>query len=201
MPRPRSDHRPDHRTDNPQDHRHDNLARHSSAILCGTEGGPGADGRRLRAAAAVAALVALLVGVPVAFGVLVGWPLPRSILTAEGVRGAVDQQLPWEAAVKAIVCLAWLAWAQLVVCVAVEPRAALTEVSRGPLTTRPGAARAPPTAAGVAVGRRPTADLPRPLSDAAGDYTRGPAEGAVTDPGAARGRQRGRRRLLSHSAG
>ena len=91
-------------------------------------------GARLRAAAAAAALVALLVGVPVALGVLVGWPLPRSIPTAEGVRGALTQQLPWEAVVKAIVCLAWLAWAQLVACVAVEARAALTEAGRGPLT-------------------------------------------------------------------
>jgi hypothetical protein len=95
---------------------------------------PKPPGGLLRAVGAALVLVVLLIGVPLALGVIVGWPLPRSIPTIDALRAALAQQLPWESVVNAIVCLAWLAWAQLVVCVAVEARAALTEPGRGRLT-------------------------------------------------------------------
>ena len=44
----------------------------------------------------------------------------------EDLRAGLTQQLSWEAVIKFIVCLAWLAWAQLVVSVGVEARAVLT---------------------------------------------------------------------------
>ena len=52
----------------------------------------------------------------------------------EDLRAGLTQQLSWEAVIKSIVCLAWLAWAQLVVSVGVEASAALTEPGRGRLT-------------------------------------------------------------------
>jgi len=88
---------------------------------------------RLRAAGAAGTLLVLLVGAPLALAFAAGWPLPHGIPTLQELRSGVTHQLPWAVVVNALICLAWLAWMQLLLCVFVEVRAALAQPGLGVL--------------------------------------------------------------------
>lgn len=80
-------------------------------------------GRRLgaaRGAAALAGIVALLLGPPIALGVSVGWPLPRSWPSASGIEQTLRLGIPDEALVKTLAVVVWLAWAQLAIALVAE---------------------------------------------------------------------------------
>ena len=82
-------------------------------------------GRVLRGFGAVAALVALLVGVPAFLAGAVGWPLPRAIPAWEEVTGTFSGDLPLDADTvwKVLACVVWVAWAQILAATAVEAMA------------------------------------------------------------------------------
>lgn len=96
-----------------------------------SESDPGVS--RLRAAGAAGTLLVLLIGAPLALAFAAGWPLPHGIPTLQELRSGVTHQLPWAVVVNALICLAWLAWMQLLLCVFVEVRAALAQPGLGVL--------------------------------------------------------------------
>ena len=82
--------------------------------------------------AAVVLLVALTVGVPIALITVVGLPLPHTMPTLS----ALTSQLDITAILRILSVIIWLAWVQLVWCVLVEIKAAVSHVgvpSRVPL--------------------------------------------------------------------
>jgi len=86
----------------------------------------------LAGVAAVMALTALTIGVPIALITVVGLPLPHTMPSAS----VLDSQLDITAILRILSVLIWLAWAQLVWCVLVEIKAAISNVgvpSRVPL--------------------------------------------------------------------
>jgi len=86
----------------------------------------------LAGVAAVVALTALTVGVPIALITVVGLPLPHTMPSAS----ALTSQLDVTAILRILSVVIWLAWAQLVWCVLVEIKAAVSNVgvpSRVPL--------------------------------------------------------------------
>ncbi len=83
---------------------------------------PGARGRdRLHASAAVIALLAIIVGVPVALVLLVGSPIPTGL----GGRGALTNEIDSASLFALLSGVVWLAWAHFVACVIAEGRAEL----------------------------------------------------------------------------
>jgi hypothetical protein len=81
---------------------------------------------------AVVALTALTIGVPIALITVVGLPLPHTMPTAS----ALTSQLDVTAILRILSVVIWLAWVQLVWCVLVEVKAAVSNVgvpSRVPL--------------------------------------------------------------------
>ena len=69
---------------------------------------------RLRSLAALLALVALLVGVPILLVLVAGWPLPRRAPEWSRISTAVQQgDIPGETVIKVLAVLVWIAWAQL----------------------------------------------------------------------------------------
>jgi nucleoid-associated protein YgaU len=66
----------------------------------------------LRGVAALAAMLALVLGVPVLLLAMIGNPIPH--------QWSWDQPLTNDAILGVVACAAWLLWAQLAVCVAVE---------------------------------------------------------------------------------
>jgi hypothetical protein len=77
-----------------------------------------------RSVLAFTALVALLVGLPVALAVLAGWPLPSAVPTLAQIRDSLSGPSITDALlVKGIAVICWLAWAQLVACAVVETHA------------------------------------------------------------------------------
>ena len=77
-------------------------------------------------------LVALTVGVPIALITVVGLPLPHTMPTLS----ALTSQLDITAILRILSVIIWLAWVQLVWCVLVEIKAAVSHVgvpSRVPL--------------------------------------------------------------------
>src|SRR5256885_857651 len=71
--------------------------------------------------AALAALVGLVVGVPLALLGLAGWPLPHSAPRWSAVMHALGQsQIADSTIVKGAALVCWLAWLVLIVCVVVE---------------------------------------------------------------------------------
>jgi Bacterial transcriptional activator domain len=81
---------------------------------------------------AVVALTALTIGVPIALITVVGLPLPHTMPSAS----ALTSQLDVTAILRILSVVIWLAWAQLVWCVLVEIKAAVSNVgvpSRVPL--------------------------------------------------------------------
>jgi hypothetical protein len=86
----------------------------------------------LAGVAAVAALTALTIGVPIALITVVGLPLPHTMPSAS----FLTRQLDILAILRILSVVIWLAWAQLVWCVLVEIKAAISNVgvpSRVPL--------------------------------------------------------------------
>jgi hypothetical protein len=73
---------------------------------------------------AVAALAVLIVGVPVALITVLGLPIPHSKPTV----GLLTHQLSILSLIQILSVIVWLAWLQLVCCVAVEVRAAIRNV-------------------------------------------------------------------------
>ena len=78
--------------------------------------------RRLaRGLGALAALALLVVGVPIALAVLVGWPLPHGLPSWNEFRSALTTSGPGdEVIVKGLAVVCWLAWATLAASVVLE---------------------------------------------------------------------------------
>lgn len=137
--------------------------------------------RRLaRGLGALAVLVLLLVGIPFALAVLVGWPLPRGLPSWDEFRSALTTPGPGDdVIVKGLAVVCWMAWAVLAASVAAEvagvvrgrrsrripfagPVQALAAnlVAAAVLTLSPPAARAPSSAPPLAA----VLSVPRDLS-------------------------------------
>ncbi|MFF4900092.1 BTAD domain-containing putative transcriptional regulator [Streptomyces sp. NPDC001068] len=78
----------------------------------------------VRAFLAFVALLALVVGVPGALAVTVGWPLPHSAPKMEWL----SQPIGVDVFLNTLTVIVWLAWAQFTACVLVEVRAAVSGV-------------------------------------------------------------------------
>ena len=93
--------------------------------------------RIVRGLAALAALVALLIGVPWTLWHFIGWPLPHVLPTWEQVSQALNSNgIPDELLFNSLAVVCWAAWAALTVSVVVEVPAAVAGVAarRVPLT-------------------------------------------------------------------
>ncbi|KUN08776.1 hypothetical protein AQI95_07135 [Streptomyces yokosukanensis] len=73
---------------------------------------------------AFVALLALVVGVPGALAVFVGWPLPHGMPS----RDWLTQEITVQTFLHVLTVVVWFAWAQFTACVLVEIRAALSGV-------------------------------------------------------------------------
>lgn len=69
--------------------------------------------RLFRGISALVITLGLLVGVPIGLIVLVGWPLPTSIPTADAVSRAMQLGISDQFVVNTIAVVLWIAWAQL----------------------------------------------------------------------------------------
>ncbi|MFJ3495891.1 BTAD domain-containing putative transcriptional regulator [Streptomyces sp. NPDC086091] len=78
----------------------------------------------VKAFLALVALLALVVGVPGALAVFVGWPLPHEAPSADWLQ----DEITVSTFVDLLTVVVWLAWAQFAACVLVEARAALSGV-------------------------------------------------------------------------
>ncbi|MGW2646775.1 BTAD domain-containing putative transcriptional regulator [Streptomyces sp. NPDC001393] len=78
----------------------------------------------VKAFLAFVALLALVVGVPGALAVEVGWPLPHGMPSQDWL----TQQITVQTFLHVLTVVVWLAWAQFTACVLVEVRAALSGV-------------------------------------------------------------------------
>ncbi|MFJ9708611.1 BTAD domain-containing putative transcriptional regulator [Streptomyces sp. NPDC101234] len=78
----------------------------------------------VKAFLAFVALLVLVVGVPGALAVTVGWPLPHSAPSMEWL----SQPIGVETFLNALTAVVWLAWAQFTACVLVEVKAAVSGV-------------------------------------------------------------------------
>ena len=68
----------------------------------------------VRGLAALAVLVALVIGVPIGLVLLVGWPLPTVLPSADAVADAVTRTgVSDRTVVKIVACVLWVAWAQV----------------------------------------------------------------------------------------
>jgi DNA-binding SARP family transcriptional activator len=84
-------------------------------------GRPSAAGDRLRALASLLAILGLLVGVPLALAIFVGWPLPTEIPSGDRIGEAFRRQdVPVEVIVNGLAIVVWLAWAQLAWALGIE---------------------------------------------------------------------------------
>jgi LysM repeat protein len=83
--------------------------------------------------AALVAIAVLVVGVPAALALIVGWPLPHALPSpADLSRALVTGSIPDEFFGKALAVLGWLYWAQFLVCLAAE----ITAARRGRVARR-----------------------------------------------------------------
>ncbi|MGW5654032.1 BTAD domain-containing putative transcriptional regulator [Streptomyces humi] len=78
----------------------------------------------VKAFLAFVVLLVLVVGVPGALAVTVGWPLPRSAPSMDWL----SQPIGVETFLNALTVIVWLAWAQFTACVLVEVKAAVSGV-------------------------------------------------------------------------
>ncbi|MEW1777980.1 BTAD domain-containing putative transcriptional regulator [Streptomyces sp. NPDC086777] len=78
----------------------------------------------VKAFLAFVVLLVLVVGVPGALAVAVGWPLPRSAPSMDWLSQPIDVQT----FLNALTVVVWLAWAQFTACVLVEVKAAVSGV-------------------------------------------------------------------------
>ena len=76
--------------------------------------------RLLRGITSLAAILFLLVGVPVLLATLVGWPLPASLPSVDSLESAARTGVSDQVVVNTLAVIAWLAWAQLALALAVE---------------------------------------------------------------------------------
>lgn len=101
----------------------------------------------LHGVAAVAVLTAVILGVPVALTVGIGWPLPRGLPSWDELSRALTNgdvaDTTW---LKAIACVVWVAWANFALAVAVETIASAQGRTAPPVAVIAGPAR-------VAAGR------------------------------------------------
>ena len=84
---------------------------------------------------AIVLLVALTVGVPIALITVVGLPLPHSLPKLS----ALTSQLDINAILRILSVIVWLAWIQLVWCVLVEIKAAVSHAGTRPRVPLAGA--------------------------------------------------------------
>ena len=77
--------------------------------------------RVLKGVAALLALVGLVVGVPLFLVQAAGWPLPGHLPSPQALGDALTRNgVPAEVIVNAVAVVIWIAWAQLVLSVAIE---------------------------------------------------------------------------------
>ncbi|HKA69281.1 MAG TPA: LysM peptidoglycan-binding domain-containing protein [Actinomycetes bacterium] len=82
--------------------------------------------QRIVALLAIAALAALVGGVPYLLINVVGSPIPAEWPTWAELQTALEGQIRWGPVINVLTALAWLAWAQFTVCVLVELQAGLS---------------------------------------------------------------------------
>ncbi|MGH9157190.1 MAG: hypothetical protein ACRD1K_15430, partial [Acidimicrobiales bacterium] len=87
---------------------------------------------RLRGLAALAVLVVLLVGPPIALARFVGWPLPRALPGLDQVVASTRSGIDDQVVVNTLAVLAWLVWVQIAVAAGVE----LVALARGRVARR-----------------------------------------------------------------
>jgi DNA-binding SARP family transcriptional activator len=76
--------------------------------------------------AAAVALVALVAGVPLALSAAVGWPLPHHLPGLSGLRTSLTSRgIPNRTLLDILACVAWVAWASVVLSIIEETRATL----------------------------------------------------------------------------
>jgi hypothetical protein len=76
--------------------------------------------------AAAVALVALIVGVPLALAAAVGWPLPHHLPSLSGLRTSLTSRgIPNRTLLDILACVAWVAWASVVLSIIEEALATL----------------------------------------------------------------------------
>jgi len=127
------------------------------------------------AALLVAAL--LLIGLPLLLWTAVGWPLPRAIPSPAALRDAVlHGSISDQVVVNGLALLTWLAWAQFLLCLIAEARAALKGrlPGRVPLATWGAQALAARLVAAVLL-LAPVASSPRPAVAATAVVAQAPA--------------------------
>ncbi|WAU79112.1 BTAD domain-containing putative transcriptional regulator [Streptomyces sp. Qhu-G9] len=78
----------------------------------------------LKALLAFAALLVLLIGVPGALAVQIGWPLPGGAPSLDWLQ----KEISVDTFINTLTVVVWLAWAQFTACVLVEMKAALSGV-------------------------------------------------------------------------
>ena len=76
--------------------------------------------RVVHGVASLLATLALFVGVPLLLVVSVGWPLPTSLPSVEALEGAARSGISDRVVVSTLALIAWVAWAQLALALAVE---------------------------------------------------------------------------------
>lgn len=78
----------------------------------------------VKAFLAFLALLVLLVGVPLALAMRIGWPLPHGVPSLDWLQ----QEITVQTFLSILTVVVWLAWAQFTACVLVEMKAALSGV-------------------------------------------------------------------------
>ena len=89
-------------------------------------------------AAALLLLSALAAGIPWALARFVGWPLPHRLPTWIQFTTALSQHgIPDDTLIKALTCVVWIAWAVLVMSLAVEGSAVIRGGTARRVSIRP----------------------------------------------------------------
>jgi DNA-binding SARP family transcriptional activator len=124
-----------------------------------------------KGAAALVLLAALAAGIPWALARFVGWPLPRRLPTWTPFTTALSQHgIPDDTLIKALACVVWIAWAVLVLSVAVEGQAVIRGGAArrlsiaGPLQPAVGQLLAAIAIAALSLSPRTTPTPARPLA-------------------------------------
>jgi DNA-binding SARP family transcriptional activator len=147
----------------------------------------------VRAAGAAAVLVALIVGVPAALMIAVGWPLPSALPDLDHVgRALTDGAVDDRTIVKAVALVVWLAWLQVALAATAEAWSLVRRQAAPPAPfTLPGVqlvvAQLLSTALllSVALHPRPTSPAPLRLAVSTAPAATAPAAPQVPAPPAA----------------
>ena len=94
--------------------------------------------RLFRGFSALVTTVGLLVGVPIGLIVLVGWPLPTSIPTADALSRAMQLGISDQFVVNTLAVVLWIAWAQLALALVSQTITAVRERGRVHVPVAPG---------------------------------------------------------------